>query len=279
MTNRRLVVASLLAAQGLAGVSLAHAASADAGPGFVTGWKASNGTDMLASGVLGRDVSLLGGVAHRVGDTLANSLLGSASASLTQVEAQQLYVQRGIEADYVLSGGNALLAALSGNSAAVINDGSGAAVLPVTASVLTPPKVVAPTANPAPSPTPSSGTANQGGSGGVGSGEPTTVPAPGAASEAQPGIAGTSNPAADSGVIVDAGDAGDAGDGEDGAGPAPLALPAELINDVPDPAASVGAELALPVVSAQVPEPGALALLLAGVAGWTASTRRRRRRD
>lgn len=255
MTNKPLVFASLLAVHVLAGANLAHAAPSDPGPGFVTGWKASNGADMLASGVLGRDVSLLGGVAHRIGDNLTSSFFGSAAANLTQAEAQQLFIQRGIEADYILSGGNALLAALAGNSAAVINDGSGAVLMPSTPS------------SPAAAPPANGGAPSWSGGGGDGAGGSTPTPwAPPAVGDA---------PSAPPVTVADP-IGGNAGANDPG--PAIAApLPTELIGDVPDPALAIGADDAPPALTAQVPEPGVFALMLAGLAGWAASTRRARR--
>ena len=115
MSTRHLVVAALLACAGAAQADVVSTT------GFQNGWTAGNGTSVIGSGVLGSDVSLVGGVAHGTTD----SLIGKASASLSSADAQKLFVQQGIDASYVLSAGNGLLAARYGNSVSVINDGDG----------------------------------------------------------------------------------------------------------------------------------------------------------
>src|SRR5690606_25354251 len=98
--------------------------------GFQNGWTAGNGSSVIGSGVLGSDVSLVGGIAHSANGDLSSALIGKASASLSSADAQKLFVQQGIDASYVLSAGNGLLAARYGNSVSVINDGDGVRIVP-----------------------------------------------------------------------------------------------------------------------------------------------------
>ncbi|MGF6274467.1 hypothetical protein ABIB38_002849 [Massilia sp. UYP11] len=119
MSTRHLVVAALLACAGAAQAEVVSTT------GFQNGWTAGNGTSVIGSGVLGSDVSLVGGVAHGSN----GNLIGMASASLSSADAQQLFVQQGIDASYVLSAGNGLLAARYGNSVSVINDGDGVRIV------------------------------------------------------------------------------------------------------------------------------------------------------
>ena len=119
MSTRHLVVAALLACAGAAQADVVSTT------GFQNGWTAGNGTSVIGSGVLGSDVSLVGGVAHGS----SGNLIGKASASLSSADAQKLFVQQGIDAAYVLSAGNGLLAARYGNSVSVINDGDGVKIV------------------------------------------------------------------------------------------------------------------------------------------------------
>lgn len=128
MSIRHLVVAALLASAGAAQADVVSTASQ---PTFVNGWIGANGTNVLTSGVLGGDVSLVGGIAHSTGNSanLTNALAGNASAYMSSSDAQKLFVQQGIDASYLLSAGNGLLAARYGNSTSVINDGDGVKIV------------------------------------------------------------------------------------------------------------------------------------------------------
>lgn len=127
MSIRHLVVASVLVAAGAAQAEVVTLASQ---PSFQSGWTSGSGSSVIGSGVLGSGVSLVGGVAHSAAGDLTSALVGKAGASLSQSAAQNLFVQQGIDANYVLSAGNGLLAARYGNSVSVSNDGDGVNIVP-----------------------------------------------------------------------------------------------------------------------------------------------------
>jgi hypothetical protein len=242
MSIRHLVVASLLISAGAAQADVVSSASQ---PAFQTGWTSGNGSSVIGSGVLGSGVSLVGGIAHNANTDLTSVLVGKASASLSQSDAQKLFVQQGIDASYVLSAGNGLLAARFGNSAAVINDGDGVKIV--------------------------QGQTGQSGSGAAGGGAAT-----GGGGSAGTGSAGGST----GGGSVSAPVAG-------GSGSVDVSLPpvtgdtggGNATQPGTEPVAAVpGADptLIVPNEINEVPEPGTIGLMLAGLAGVGMIGRRRK---
>jgi hypothetical protein len=252
MSIRHLVVASLLIS---AGVAQADVVSSASQPAFQSGWTSGNGSSVIGSGVFGSGVSLVGGIAHNANTDLTSVLVGKASASLSQSEAQKLFVQQGIDASYVLSAGNGLLAARFGNSAAVINDGDGVKIV-------------------------------QGQTGQSGSG--ATSPAAGGASGGGAAVggdsgAGTGSAGGSAGGGASSGSAPVAG----GSGSVDVSLPpvtgetggGNATQPGTEPVAAVpGADPAqiLPNEINEVPEPGTIGLMLAGLAGVGMIGRRRK---
>jgi hypothetical protein len=243
MSIRHLVVASLLIS---AGVAQADVVSSASQPAFQSGWTSGNGSSVIGSGVFGSGVSLVGGIAHNANTDLTSVLVGKASASLSQSEAQKLFVQQGIDASYVLSAGNGLLAARFGNSAAVINDGDGVKIV-------------------------------QGQTGQSGSG--ATSPAAGGASGGGAAVGGDSGAGTGSvGGSAGGGASGGSAPVAGGSGSVDVSLPpvtgetggGNATQPGTEPVAAVpGADpaLILPNEINEVPEPGTIGLMLAGLAG------------
>ena len=243
MSIRHLVVASLLIS---AGVAQADVVSSASQPAFQSGWTSGNGSSVIGSGVLGSGVSLVGGIAHNANTDLTSVLVGKASASLSQSEAQKLFVQQGIDASYVLSAGNGLLAARFGNSAAVINDGDGVKIV-------------------------------QGQTGQSGSG--ATSPAAGGAAGGGAAVGSDSGAGTGSaGGSAGGGASGDSAPVAGGSGSVDVSLPpvtgetggGNVTQPGTEPVAAVpGADPAqiLPNEINEVPEPGTIGLMLAGLAG------------
>lgn len=239
MSIRHLVVAALLASAGAAQADVVSTASQ---PTFVNGWTGANGTNVLNSGVLGGDVSLVGGIAHGTGNSanLTNALAGNASAYMSSSDAQKLFVQQGIDASYLLSAGNGLLAARYGNSTSVINDGDGVKIVGATPGAV--------------------GGGAAGGGGGGGGGAAGGGAAVGGGS-AGGGAAGGGAAGGSTGGGVGGGNATQPGAGT---GVGAILLPA--------------ADPILQDELAAVPEPGTVALMLAGLIGAGSLSRRRAKR-
>lgn len=268
MSIRHLVVASLLIS---AGAAQADVVSSTTQPAFQNGWTAGNGSSVIGSGVFGSGVSLVGGIAHNANTDLTSVLVGKASASLSQSDAQKLFVQQGIDASYVLSAGNGLLAARFGNSAAVINDGDGVKIVQGQTGQ-SGSGATSPTAGGA-----TGGGAAVGGAGGAGAGST-------GGGSAGVGAGDGSAPAGGGSAPAGGGSAPVAG----GSGSVDISLPpvtddtggGNATQPVTEPvaAAPVAADptLVLPNDINEVPEPGTIGLMLAGLAGAGMIGRRRK---
>jgi len=127
MSIRHVAAAAMFVCAGVA-----HAdpiASTTASGGFLNNWTTGNGTDVLASGVLGSGMTLVGGVSHSSAG-LDGALLDKSSSNMTEVNGQtQLVLSRGIEGSYLLAQGNGILAATLGAGKSVIGSANGAVII------------------------------------------------------------------------------------------------------------------------------------------------------
>lgn len=128
MLIRRLVIASLLAGAGNAYADTIPTSAAQPS-NVVSAWTTGNGTDVLGSGVLKGNVSLVAGVAHGANASLSDILYGKAASSVQQADGQtRLFFQRGIEANYLLASGYGMLAASAGLGKSVVGSIDGAII-------------------------------------------------------------------------------------------------------------------------------------------------------
>jgi len=258
MSIRHIAAAALLVCAGVA-----HADPISSG--FLNNWTTGAGTDVLGSGVLGSNLNLVGGVSHASAANnagLTDALLGQATNNMASSQTQLFYTQ-GIEGSYLLASGNGTLAASLGAGKSVIAAAGGGVVVDGNGGA------------------PSVGGGLQAGIGGGSSGAPATGGVP---SGPVSGGGGSEAPAATpvetpSNTPVDA-PSGNNGSGNGGGNNANE----PFIPEAGDAPIGVGsgngggnAQLPAAIDPAAVPEPSSIALMLAGMLGAGALTRRRSR--
>lgn len=139
MLIRHLIVAALAASACAAHADVVPAASGSGtSSGILSGWTGANGTDVLSSGVLSGNLSLVGGISYADaasttgtdGATLADVLYGKASASIAQTAdgQTQLFYKQGIDGMYLLGSGHGVLAAMLGTGVSVVGSANGVVV-------------------------------------------------------------------------------------------------------------------------------------------------------
>ena len=264
MLIRHLIVAALAAS-----ACAAHAdvipASGSAGTtatqaSFLSGWKGANGTDVLSSGVLSGNVSLIGGITYSAASkssgnagtaTLADVLYGKASANIGQTADGKtaLYYKQGIEGMYLLGSGHGILAAMLGTGVSVVGSNDGVIISQGQSG---------------------NGASSGGGGGGGYSGGGSYAGGFTGSTGASDG--GTTGGGSGSGAIVD--HTGGNGNGN-GAGSVILPVPAAI----PPISGGNGPVVIGPqdAPGAAIPEPSSVALMLAGLLGAGALKRRRHR--
>lgn len=275
MLIRQFIVAALAASACAAHADVipsTGSAGSTAQGGFLSSWTGANGANILSSGVLSGNVSLIGGISYDAASkasasqgtaTLADVLYGKASASIGQSADGQtkLYYQQGIDGMYLVGAGHGILAAMLGPGVSVVGSSDGVIISNAKAG-----------GGAAVSSGGGGGGSSSGGSGGGGAGAG--------------GSGGGSSGAGGGGGGQGAGNGGTTGgapgatvDHSAGGGiTVTLPVPAQVppVADVPppfggNPQGDDGDQVA------EVPEPSSIALVFAGLLGAGGLARRRKR--
>ncbi|MCS0657634.1 PEP-CTERM sorting domain-containing protein [Massilia terrae] len=273
MLIRHLIVAALAASACAAHADVVPVASSTGTSSILSGWTGANGADVLSSGVLSGNLSLIGGISYADaakssganGTTLADVLYGKASASVAQTAdgQTQLFYKQGIEGMYLLGSGHGILAAMLGDGVSVVGSANGVTVSQGkggTGSGL------------------SGGGAQVGGSGGGDTGGGGSTGSTGSTGGGGGGGGGTGggstggtggSTGGSTGSIAGTGTTGSTAGGSGGSGGGAL---------VPGPADNtpLGLDVVPDANTNAVPEPSSIALMMAGLLGAGGLARRRR---
>lgn len=273
MLIRQFIVAALAASACAAHADVipsTGSAGSTAQGGFLSSWTGANGANILSSGVLSGNVSLIGGISYDAASkasasqgtaTLADVLYGKASASIGQSADGQtkLYYQQGIDGMYLVGAGHGILAAMLGPGVSVVGSSDGVIISNAKAG------------GGAAVSSGGGGGSSGGGAGGGGAGAGGGSSGAGAGGGGQGGGAGNGGTTGGSpGATVDH----LAGGGITVTLPVPAQVPP--VADVPppfggNPQGDDGGQVA------EVPEPSSIALVFAGLLGAGGLARRRKR--
>ena len=127
MSTRYLIAALLMTS-----ACVAHAdvtTSTPASSGFLSSWTTGNGADVVGSGVLSDNASLIGGVAHGSDASFTQALYEKASANAAQTNGiVKISYSQGIQGDFLTRTSNALLVAMLGDSLSAVSSPDGALI-------------------------------------------------------------------------------------------------------------------------------------------------------
>lgn len=265
MSTRYLIAAAFLFGSACgAQADVLPATTSTAQSGFLSSWTTGNGTDVASTGVLGNGTTLVGGGSAGV----AQALYQKASANVGATDGKiNLSMAEGLNGTYVVKTGNKALAALYGNGVQVMTTAEG--------TIITDGKSTGSVGGS------SSGSTSSGTSGGsqANTGTSTTTKpvasAPTTTTKPSTSTSTTTKPADSTGSDSTVSPALNNGSTDVALGGAVPQLPSEISGN-----ADIGQGLPTAgpaAVNGEVPEPSSIALLMAGMMGALALTRRRAR--
>lgn len=259
MSTRYLIAAAFLFGSACGAQADVLPASSSAQSGFLSSWT-TGGTDVASTGVLGSGTTLVGGGSTSVAQALYQKASANASATDGKIN---LSMAEGLSGTYVLKTSNKALAATYGDGAQVMTTADGIVISDGKLS----------------DNLSSGGSSSSGSSGSQGSNSTPTSSAPVnskpvASKPADSTQTGSKPVASETGSGNNSSPAVNNGGTDVAVGGAIPQLPSEI-----NAGTDIGAGLPTvgPAASGEVPEPSSIALLMAGMMGALALTRRRAR--
>ena len=127
MSTRYLIAALLMTS-----ACVAHAdvtTSTPVSSGFLSSWTTGDGSDVINSGILSENSSLIGGVSHGADANLTQALYQKASADAARTNGVvKISYSQGIQGDFLTSTSNAMLVAMLGDNLSAVSSPDGAII-------------------------------------------------------------------------------------------------------------------------------------------------------